>query len=85
MFYKLKDNVDLKKLEKFGFKDNDGIYEKMTEDGTGRDSGIQEFLVVVYEDNDRQIYHQEGQMRVSASEYEIQDLIEADLVEKVGE
>ena len=85
MFYKLKDNIDLKELEKFGFKDNDGIYKKMTEDGTGRDSGIQEFLVVVYEDNDRQIYHQEGQIRVSASEYEVQDLIEADLVEKVGE
>ena len=82
---KIKNDVDLKELERFGFKDNDGIYKKMTEDGTGRDSDIQEFLVVVYEDNDRQIYHQEGQMRVSASEYEVQDLIKADLVEKVND
>ena len=55
----------------------------MTEDGTGRDSGIQEFLIVIYEDNDRQIYHKEGQMIVNANEYEIQDLISANIVEKV--
>ena len=48
--WKLREDIDFKELKKFGFEDDGGIYIKMTEDGTGRDSGTQEFLIVVYEE-----------------------------------
>lgn len=55
----------------------------MTEDGTGRDSGIKEYLIINFEDNDRTIYHKEEALFIEASEYEIKDLIQSNIAEKV--
>ncbi len=82
--WKLKENIEFKELEKFGFKEDNGIYIKMTEDGSGRDSGTREYLIVNYEDNDRTIYHREEALFAKADNYEIQDLIQANLVEKIN-
>ena len=73
---KIKDNVDLKELEKFGFKLYKGYYKKHLEF-----SGIEIFV-----DVEQRIIERSNQfVFTKVYEDEIQDLIKADLVEKVQE
>lgn len=74
---KIKDDVDLKELEKFGFKESEWLEGKPTE--LHKNFTDIELYDSIYEKwNIRKIY-------VSGSAYldEVYDLIKADLVEKV--
>lgn len=75
---KIKDGVDLKELEKFGFKVVDTLNEKPTELSDGKFTVIELYNDIYDIWNTRTIY-------VNASAYldKVYDLIKADLVEKV--
>lgn len=79
---KIKDSVDLKELEKFGFEDKGLIYTKKIK----RENsflGISNIKDVFVDGLTRQIGIQEGLFNVDAELNTIYDLIKADLVEKV--
>ena len=82
---KIKDNIDLKELEKFGFKEypfyyftdvNKGIYYE------DEDIAINKKNRQVYMKIDDEVY--EMNLGIKSFDY-LYDLIKADLVEKVGE
>ena len=76
---KIKDNVDLKELEKFGFKEYNDCYSRLYKTDTStvinketrelRDIDIDSFLTIVDLGESKRV----------------NDLIKADLVEKVGD
>lgn len=70
---KIKDNVDLKELEKFGFKYNDNYHIHY------------EYNFLIIEVNTRKIFIGSGVDEVNGDEeiIKLYDLIKADLVEKV--
>ena len=76
---KIKDNVDLKKLEKFGFKEfNDCYLRDYNNDYLTRiDKETREILKVDYEWSFLENKYYKNSI------YKIGDLIQADLVEKV--
>ena len=80
---KVKDNVDLKELEKFGFKKVPMIYVKTIE---RKNKGFLTFRKNIYVDEKtRKLDIQEGLFNVDKELETIYDLIKADLVEKVEE
>lgn len=80
---KIKDDVDLKELEKFGFYKSGGVYQKnlefydLTDWITGIDMGI---YIVIDDKKIRFFAHDEKETTKLDVIY---DLIKADLVEKV--
>ena len=84
---KIKDNVDLKELEKFGFKpnaldDNYSGYYKMA-GNTDNYTFIDDYH---FENNKRiGILIEDGQVYLGETLNDLYDLIKADLVEKVDE
>lgn len=84
MALRIKSNVDLKGLEKFGYRYNYGCYHK-DEFSKDIDAGIP--LDVQIDEKSRYIGASWGWYWISGDEVKkfIQDLIKADLVEKVGE
>ena len=79
MLIKLKDSVDLKELEKFGFKEHNDCYSRDYHNGylTRIDKKTREILKVDYEWSFLQNKYYKN------STYKINDLIKADLVEKI--
>ena len=81
---KIKDNVDLKELEKFGFDKSDKEYLKMICDGR---RGQAFFLYVFENDEDRILwgyaYGADGSGDLAEIDNTLFDLIQAGLVEKV--
>ncbi len=90
---KIKDDVDLKELEKYGYELQEDWYNRPVE--FGGDSGIKgEYIywkhVAPYTSieisvKDREIYQRWEDLLVSVKEEYIDDLIKADLVEKVSD
>ena len=77
---KIKDNVDLKELEKFGFTKEPMIYVKIIEKGN---EGFLKFQKYIYiDERSRTISLQEGMFNVDIELETIYDLITAGLVEK---
>ena len=80
---KIKDNVDLKELEKFGFKKESKWFYCKRIDNNWWDT------INVSTDGDKEIYRATEVCGYSEIDYDIEefinDLIKADLVEKVGE
>ncbi len=74
MFIKIRDNVDLKELEKFGFKN--GIYQRIIK------GNLSYMVVVTSTHRYLQIKYAQGHIAGSLQTL-IYDLIEAGLVEKV--
>ena len=76
---KIKDNVDLKELEKYGFKEYNDCYSRDYNNDylTRIDKDTREILKVDYEWSFLQNKYYKN------STYKIDDLIKADLVEKV--
>lgn len=86
---KIKKNVDLKELEKFGFEykridDNSFIYEKQLK-GKQIENKSDFVFVDVYEDARELTIYVDNEEISSINLDTIYDLIKADLVEKVGE
>lgn len=89
---KIKDDVDLKELEKFGFVERENVYIKgvMTDRGSGFWTYYES---IVINKKERLIYSilYNDQMNMEWESYNIrkdhyiQDLVEANLVEKVKE
>lgn len=77
---KIKDNIDLKKLEKFGFKYHRKIYIKDTKRGC---CNLVENKKIYVEENSRNISMGIGIFNTDIELDTIYDLIKADLVEKV--
>lgn len=78
---KIKDNVQLKELEKYGFKEYKDCYSRDYNNDylTRIDKETREILKVDYEWSFLQNKYYKN------STYKIQDLLEADLVEKVDD
>lgn len=78
---KIKDNVDLKELEKFGFKEYNDCYSRDYNNDylTRIDKETREILKVDYEWSFMENKYYKN------STYKIDDLIKADMVEKVEE
>ena len=77
---KIKDDVDLKELEKYGFeKDTTGTYCK--------DDRLADERVDIFVNNDRTFFIEWGWYTMYNEEQErfLQDLIKADLVEKIND
>lgn len=73
---KIKDEVDLKELEKFGYDEYDGNYVKtQTEDIHENNIDKRNRIIFVYTETSKRY----------AEEYEVQDLIQAGIVEKVSD
>lgn len=83
---KIKDNVDLKELEKFGFKLNQ--YNEYSKEICGGRRG-QCFELIVFNGDNRTLYGfaygADGDGEEDFIDDTLYDLIKADLVEKVGE
>ncbi|MBQ3413975.1 MAG: hypothetical protein IJH39_01210 [Clostridia bacterium] len=80
---KIKDGVDLKELEKFGFTKEPMIYVKLIEKGN---EGFLKFQKYIYiDEKSKTISIQEGMFNVDKELETIYDLITAGLVEKVEE
>ena len=78
---KIKDDVNLKELEKFGFTKEPMIYVKLIEKGN---EGFLKFQKYIYiDEKSRAISIQEGMFNVDKELETIYDLIKADVVEKV--
>ena len=84
---KIKNNVDLKELEKFGFeKDNDCLgepyyfYYSFT-----RPDCKSEMTYTIYEDNRKIILYADIIANLNVGVNKLYDLIQAGLVEKIGE
>lgn len=78
---KIKDDVDLKELEKFGFIKEPMIYVKRIE---RENEGFLKFQKYIYiDEKSKTISIQEGMFNVDKELETIYDLIKADLVEKV--
>jgi hypothetical protein len=80
---KIKDNVDLKELEKFGYTDN-----FVTNCGTSlyvKSDNLYDLNVRIFVEEDRTFFIEWGEYLICGDEQErfLQDLIDADLVEKV--
>lgn len=80
---KIKDNVDLKELEKFGFKKEPMIYVKKVERKSEGGLTFRKFIYI--EEKSREISIEEGIFNVDNELNTVFDLIKADLVEKVVE
>lgn len=80
---KIKDNVDLKELEKFGFNLIGGVYYKTIYEGRRG----QDFELVIYNDKFINGYSNgaDGYGEENYIDNTLYDLIKADLVEKVGD
>ena len=78
---KIKDNVDLKELEKYGFEYHRMVYTKEII-RTGED--ILERKTIYVSEYDREISIKNGLFNIDEELNTIYDLIKADLVEKVG-
>ena len=80
---KIKDNVDLKELEKFGFKLIGGAYYKTIYEGRRG----QDFELVIYNDKFINGYSNgaDGCGEENYIDNTLYDLIKADLIEKVGD
>ena len=77
---KIKDDIDLKKLEKFGFTKEPMIYVKKIEKGN---EGFLKFQKYIYiDEKSRTISIQEGMFNVDKELETIYDLIQTGLVEK---
>lgn len=76
---KIKDNVDLKELEKFNFKEYNDCYSRDYNNGylTRIDKNTREIFKVDYE------YKFLENKYYKNSTYKIEDLIKADLIEEV--
>lgn len=80
---KIKDDVNLKELEKFGFKKEPMIYVKTIE---RKNEGFLTFQKYIYVDEKtRELAIQEGMFNVDKELETIYDLIQADLIERVGD
>lgn len=78
---KIKDDVDLKELEKYGFIKEPMIYVKIIE---RKSEGFLTFQKYIYiDEKSRTISIQEGMFNVDKELETIYDLIKADLVEKI--
>ncbi len=78
---KIKDDVDLKELEKFGFEYEPMIYVKTIVRKSCSGLCFQKYIDI--EEKTRKIAIQEGLFNVDEELNTIYDLIKADLVEKV--
>jgi len=81
MYLKIKDNVDLKELEKFGFKyfiNGCGTYGYSYDTGYG-------FVTIIEEDKEFSECRDERRIPKSIPLDILYDLIKADLIEKVEE
>lgn len=78
---KIKDNVDLKELEKYGFENCDEYYmEKELEDGNTLEIGLEKDLFY----KNKELSIRIGAYNTTVTDLSvIYDLIKADLVEKV--
>ena len=79
---KIKDNVPIEELEKFGFKKEPMIYVKTIERKNEGFLTFQKYICV--EEKTRELAIQEGMFNVDKELETIYDLIQAGLVEKVG-
>lgn len=79
---KIKDNIDLKELEKYGFKYYRMLYIK---DTIRYDGNLRENKKIYVEENSRNISMGIGLFNTDIELDSIYDLIKADLVEKVSE
>ena len=79
---KIKDNVDLKELEKYGFEHHTMIYVKEIKRNS---EFLKEEKVIYVEEEDREISIHKGLFNVDEELDTIYDLIKADLVEKVDD
>ena len=77
----IKDNVDLKELEKFGFEIINTIYTKNIDDGRFFIKCFEDTREILIENNENKF----GWRLENDQLYTLYDLIKADLVEKVGD
>lgn len=71
---KIKDEVELKELEEFGYEEYDGYYVKSQTDGI-HENDIEKRTRIIW------VYTEISKR--CAEEYDVQDLIQANIVEKV--
>lgn len=79
---KIKDNVDLKELEKYGFEYHRMVYIKEI---IRAEEDILERKTIYVSEYDREISIKNGLFNIDEELNTIYDLIKADLVEKVSE
>ena len=80
---KIKDNINLEELEKFGFKKEPMIYVKTIE---RKNEGFLTFQKYIYvNEKTRKLAIQEGMFNVDKELETIYDLIQAGLIEKVSD
>ena len=79
---KIKDNVDLKKLEKYGFEYHTMVYVKKIKRSS---EFLEEEKTIYVEETDREISIHKGLFNVDEELDTIFELIKDGLVEKVGE
>lgn len=79
---KIKDNVNLKELEKYGFEHQTMVYVK---DIKRSNDFFKENKVIYVEETNREISIHKGLFNIDAELDTIYDLIKADLVEKIDE
>lgn len=79
---KIKDNVDLKELEKYGFEHHTMIYVKEIKRSN---ETLKEEKIIYVEEENREISIHKGLFNVDEELDTLYDLIKADLVEKVEE
>lgn len=79
---KIKDNVDLKELEKFGFYDSLGIYQKNLETHFKGGFSFNDFMITVIKESRIIRYHANKEIETYNLDT-LYDLIKVDLVEKV--
>lgn len=89
---KIKDNVDLKELEKYGYELQEDWWNRTTE-VTGNDvkgemiysKNVDSYVTIEIELETRRITENYDDMFVTVDDKYIKDLIKADLVEKVDD
>lgn len=79
---KIKDDVDLKELEKYGFEHHTMIYVKEIKRSN---ETLKEEKNIYVEEENREISIHKGLFNVDEELDTIYDLIKADLIEKVGD
>lgn len=88
MIFKIKDNVDLKQLEKFGFEEDEGEWSKFIESVLDADELIIRENRIITNWTCVETYNDSyaGEQKINEyTEFKIKDLIEAGLVEEVEE
>ena len=82
---KIKDNIDLKELEKFGFRTSGGVYQKDLEEEKSSSLITRIYMCIYLNRIDRIIRFASNYEKETVKLDALYDLIQAGLVEKVEE